>query len=81
MLLNSGLGSSCQMMGQMYPAHGKLQLQLCQPPADAHPLSDAEGDVGKRVDCAVLSQPALRLELFAVVEVVFVGAQSVAVYH
>lgn len=65
----------------MYPAHGQLQLQLCQPPPDAHPLPDAEGHVGKRVDGAVLPQPALRLELLAVIEVVFAGAQSVAVYH
>lgn len=66
---------------QIYPAHGELQLQLCQPPPDAHPLPDAEGHVGKRVDGAVLPQPALRLELLAVIEVVFAGAQSVAVYH
>lgn len=79
-LLNSRRGWS-YLIWPIYPAHGELQLQLCQPPADAHPLSDPEGDVGKRVDCAVLSQPALRLELFAVVEVVFAGAQSVAVYH
>lgn len=65
----------------IYPAHGELQLQLRQPPADAHPLPDAEGDVGERVDGAVLSQPALRLELLAVVEVVLAGAQGVAVDH
>lgn len=69
------------LIWQIYPAHGELQLQLRQPPPDAHPLPDAEGYVGKRVDGAVLPQPALRLELLAVIEVVFAGAQSVAVYH
>ena len=64
-----------------YPAHGQLQLQLCQPSADAHPLSDAKGNVGKGVDGAILPQPALRFELLPVVKVLLVGAQCVAVYH
>lgn len=64
-----------------YPAQGQLQLQLCQPSTDAHSLSDAEGNVGKGVDGAVLSQPALRFKLLPIFKVLLTGAQSVAVYH
>lgn len=64
-----------------YPAHGKLQLQLCQPSADTHPLPDAKGNVGKRVDGAILSQPAFRFKLLPVIKVLLIGAQSMAVYH
>lgn len=64
-----------------YPAHGQLQLQLCQPSANAHPLSDAEGHMGEGVDGAVLSQPALGSKLLPVLKVLLIGAQGVAVYH
>lgn len=64
-----------------YPAHGQLQLQLCQPSTNAHPFSNAEGNVGEGVNGAVLSQPALRLKLLPVIKVLLIGAQNVAVYH
>lgn len=64
-----------------YPAHGQLQLQLCQPPADAHPLSDAEGNMGERVDGAVLPQPSLRFELLPLIKILLIGAQRMSIYH
>lgn len=64
-----------------YPAHRQVQLQLGQPSADAHPLADAEGHVGKRVDGVVLPEPPLRLEELPLLKVFLVGAQRVAVDH
>lgn len=64
---------------QSYPAHGQLQLQLCQPSANAHPLPDAKRNVGERIDGVVLPQPALRFEMFDVIKILLIRPQYVGV--